>query len=228
MGQAIFNMLETTVLEMEYTHLIGHGMGAHVAAFAGRRIKRISDSLRRIERITALDPTFYPFYPPLISHISATDAFFVDVIHTDAWGTGAPIATGTVDFWPNSGRAIQPGCPGKLETLGQDGGSCSHRRAWRYWMESVYAGKKGSKSIFQARKCSSYFTFKLNRCYEETALANMGLGASKRLRGDYFLQTNARFRFNRGPSGAIYDHDWSELKSVKGVDDNNFVDYENL
>lgn len=43
--------------------------------------------------------------------ISATDAVFVDVIHTDAGFLGAPMATGTVDFWPNGGSRRQFGCP---------------------------------------------------------------------------------------------------------------------
>lgn len=61
-------------------------------------------------RITGLDPAFPGFYPGR-SHLRRTDARMVDVIHTDAWLYGAPFATGTVDFWPNRGRSLQPGCP---------------------------------------------------------------------------------------------------------------------
>jgi hypothetical protein len=40
--------------------------------------------------------------PGLIAgHLSKDDADFVDVIHADAFLYGAPISTGTVDFWPN-------------------------------------------------------------------------------------------------------------------------------
>lgn len=38
----------------------------------------------------------------------------VDIIHTDAGIYGQPIATGTVDFWPNDGKTLQPGCPIRL------------------------------------------------------------------------------------------------------------------
>lgn len=63
-------------------------------------------------RITALDPAFPGFYPAVNTKaLSKSDAQFVDVIHTDALWYGAPYSTGTVDFWPNSGRALQPGCP---------------------------------------------------------------------------------------------------------------------
>lgn len=64
-------------------------------------------------RLTALDPAFPAFYPDgvVMEHVSAKDADFVDVIHTDAGGYGAPVRTGTADFWPNGGKSIQPGCP---------------------------------------------------------------------------------------------------------------------
>lgn len=64
-------------------------------------------------RLTALDPAFPAFYPDgvMMDHVCAKDAEFVDVIHTDAGGYGAPVRTGTVDFWPNGGKSVQPGCP---------------------------------------------------------------------------------------------------------------------
>lgn len=66
-----------------------------------------------ISRLTALDPAFPAFYPDgiVMEHINAKDAEFVDVIHTDAGGYGAPVRTGTADFWPNGGKSVQPGCP---------------------------------------------------------------------------------------------------------------------
>lgn len=61
----------------------------------------------KIKRISALDPAFPLFYPGLIAgHLSENDAEFVDVIHTDAYIYGAPISTGTVDFYPNGSLQI--------------------------------------------------------------------------------------------------------------------------
>lgn len=74
-------------------------------------------------RITALDPAFPMFYiMRLFPHLSKNDAQFVDVIHTDAWFYGAPFATGTADFWPNSGKTLQPGCPKRNHKLLTDNG----------------------------------------------------------------------------------------------------------
>ena len=38
------------------------------------------------------------------------DARFVDIIHTDGGILGNPEAMGHADFYPNGGRALQPGC----------------------------------------------------------------------------------------------------------------------
>lgn len=59
-----------------------------------------------------MDPAFPGFFPGiLISHLSERDAEFVDIIHTDAGQYGQPVGTGTIDFWPNAGSSLQPGCP---------------------------------------------------------------------------------------------------------------------
>lgn len=42
--------------------------------------------------------------------LDASDAEFVDVIHTDAGIFGYPTPIGHVDFWPNQGISPQPGC----------------------------------------------------------------------------------------------------------------------
>lgn len=43
-------------------------------------------------------------------HLAPTDAEFVDVIHTDGGVFGFPVALGHVDFFPNGGIPVQPGC----------------------------------------------------------------------------------------------------------------------
>jgi Lipase len=42
--------------------------------------------------------------------LAATDAMFVDVIHTCAGLLGYDLPIGHVDFYPNGGDHVQPGC----------------------------------------------------------------------------------------------------------------------
>lgn len=59
---------------------------------------------------TGLDPAG-PLFNFLEVHLSPSDARFVDIIHTDFGFYGISKNMGTVDFFPNGGRRIQPGCP---------------------------------------------------------------------------------------------------------------------
>lgn len=80
----------------------------------------------QIQRISALDPAFPTFYPSLgTAAVNKNDAKFVDIIHTDAWLYGIPISSGHADFWPNSGKTLQPGCPrrGLILSLSDNGNS---------------------------------------------------------------------------------------------------------
>jgi len=85
-------------------HILGHSLGAHVAGFAG---KYLNGSLGQI---TGFDPA-----GPGFENVSgkrglwASDAAFVDVIHTDASRLGKADPSGHVDIYPNGGQN-QPGC----------------------------------------------------------------------------------------------------------------------
>jgi hypothetical protein len=75
-----------------------------LAFLTARKIK--SKFYHKIKRISTLDPAFSLFYPGPFDHLSKDDAEFVDVIHTDAFLYGAPVSSGTVDFWPNGRRIL--------------------------------------------------------------------------------------------------------------------------
>lgn len=99
-------------LNVDTFHLVGHSLGGQMCGVIGRSVHKKSRGETQISRISALDPAFPGFYPSLgTPAVSKKDAKFVDIIHTDAWLYGIPIATGHVDFWPNSGKTLQPGCP---------------------------------------------------------------------------------------------------------------------
>lgn len=58
-----------------------------------------------MKRITGLDPAV-----DAVDFLQWRYANFVDIIHTDAYVLGTNLNTGHVDYWPNGGTAIQPGC----------------------------------------------------------------------------------------------------------------------
>lgn len=111
-------------LNVETLHLVGHSLGGQMSGVIGRSVNKKSRGETQISRISALDPAFPGFYPSLgTPAVNKNDAKFVDIIHTDAWLYGIPISTGHCDFWPNSGKSLQPGCPrrGVLLTLSDVG-----------------------------------------------------------------------------------------------------------
>lgn len=64
-------------------HIVGHGLGAHIAGFSG---KTFHDIMRRkIGHITGLDPAGPCFFQEkTYLKLKESDADFVDVIHTDS------------------------------------------------------------------------------------------------------------------------------------------------
>lgn len=109
-------------LDDKRLHLIGHSLGAQLSGLIGRDIIEKTNHMRKIHRITGLDPAGPGFFFGSNLHaLDASDATFVVNIHTDAPLFGAPCATGHVDFWPNF-ATVQPGCPDPENSPGQSPG----------------------------------------------------------------------------------------------------------
>uniref|UniRef100_A0A1B0CAW3 Lipase domain-containing protein n=1 Tax=Lutzomyia longipalpis TaxID=7200 RepID=A0A1B0CAW3_LUTLO len=111
-AEKIQELIETSQADVSRFHIIGHSLGAHIAGFAGAQIKS-----PKIRRITALDPAlpnFQRFKDPDL-RLDASDADFVDVIHTSGGTLGAYAPIGSADFYVNGGTPPQPGCSGVAE-----------------------------------------------------------------------------------------------------------------
>uniref|UniRef100_A0A6B2EG45 Putative serine/threonine protein phosphatase 2a regulatory subunit a n=1 Tax=Phlebotomus kandelakii TaxID=1109342 RepID=A0A6B2EG45_9DIPT len=190
-------------MRLDKFHVVGHSMGGQLAGYIGREVLRQSEKGAKLKRITALDPAFPGFYFPLkfTGALNSKDADFVDVIHTDAWLYGAPFATGHVDFWPNRGKTLQPGCPKRNYKMLTDNDLCSHRRSWRFWAESV---TEKNQLSFQAVKCSSWDKFKAGDTDKSEPVAYMGIDCPSGISGNYYLQTNGQPPYSRGSAGATY------------------------
>ncbi|GFT25522.1 pancreatic lipase-related protein 2 [Trichonephila clavipes] len=79
----IANLVVSKNIDLQDVYLIGNSMGAHLAGFTGKAIKRKLNSL--VGRITGLDPAGPDYYyADATERLAVTDAAFVDVIHTNA------------------------------------------------------------------------------------------------------------------------------------------------
>jgi len=164
-------------------HIIGHSLGAHIAGYAGEKLK----SWRKVKlgRITALDPA-QPLFKgmPEFVRLDPGDAEFVDVIHTDAksflmGGYGLETPCGHIDFYPNGGFD-QPGCslfdmpvsldsmvaPGSTaaDTMGRHLVACSHNRGIELYIDSLRSVQ--TKCQLVAHRCDSYEDFVEGRCFD--------------------------------------------------------------
>ncbi|XP_035213206.1 pancreatic triacylglycerol lipase-like [Stegodyphus dumicola] len=112
-GLYIQRFMNTSNLNLDLVHIIGHGLGAQASGYAGKWIRESRNI--SIGRITGLDPAG-PFFNGVSEavRLDKSDASFVDVIHTnvdgkhlEGYGLKEPI--GHADFYPNGGES-QPGC----------------------------------------------------------------------------------------------------------------------
>lgn len=91
--------------------IAGHSLGAHVAGFVGKDLKRFSN--QQLGYIIGLDPAgplfTFPLLAPPENILTADDAAFVQVLHTSVFTFGAYNRLGNADFYANN-AIIQPGC----------------------------------------------------------------------------------------------------------------------
>ncbi|XP_044155686.1 pancreatic lipase-related protein 2-like [Bufo gargarizans] len=164
-GAELAYVLRIWQKELKYSptkvHIIGHSLGAHVAGEAGKRHPGI-------RRITGLDPARLHFEDtPSEVSLDASDADFVDVIHTDTdmfLGLGIRKPVGHFDFYPNGGRHM-PGCPNRLSFLNNMNDivefiACNHLQAFRYYTESVR-----NPGGFLSYPCPDYHMFEAGSCF---------------------------------------------------------------
>ncbi|XP_046666900.1 pancreatic triacylglycerol lipase-like [Homalodisca vitripennis] len=152
-------------------HLLGHSLGAHIAGVVGESV-----TFGNISRITGLDPAAPLFGSDPKGRLDPTDAQFVDVIHSAGGYIGYYNPCGHIDFYPNGGVPIQPGC-------GVDIGFCSHKRSYMYFAESI------TSLGFISRVCDSWDDYKNNRCMNNTKNV-LGEHVDQSAKGKYYLHTN--------------------------------------
>ncbi|KAL3869913.1 hypothetical protein ACJMK2_042535 [Sinanodonta woodiana] len=201
-AQLLMYLMDTFHITRDSIHLIGHSLGAHTAGYVGEKIKNIG-------RITGLDPAGPAFEDSSIQvRLDATDAAFVDVIHTDAehlldLGFGMESPAGTVDFYPNGGKN-QPGCPldygDQIDLIFQGNFdfkfnvACSHLRALDFFTESI-----NKDTAFLSFPCPRDTVDPDKSCTScaSSGCIRMGFFADQdNGNGTYYLKTNDRSPFS--------------------------------
>lgn len=148
-------------------HIIGHSLGAHLAGFAGKRIRP------RLGRITALDPAG-PCFGKIFTNsaqdrLSPDDAYEVDVYHYDDDFLGLPGQHGQFDVYVNGGSS-QPGCSDNVNSMFQAlltmifrrnrVLSESHTRSTE--VSTMRLSQTGCQQV--AYECRNYLAFKMGEC----------------------------------------------------------------
>merc|ERR1712130_1024135 len=154
-------------------HCIGHSLGAHVCGFMSNKL--LEKGGKRMERITGLDPAGIDWTTRLVGvmkvepmavlphvdkRLDASDADFVDVIHTDANFAGMMEPSGDVDFY--IGRTEE-----KLGSSQKDCGckdNCDHARSFKLFTESVSQQIKAD-TVFH---CTETKKLSLEGCEEKS------------------------------------------------------------
>ncbi|XP_050302243.1 phospholipase A1-like [Anthonomus grandis grandis] len=182
LGSFLTELSDSYGYSLEDVTLIGHSLGAHISGYAGKATNGT------LPVIVGLDPAGPLFFEDQPNHrLNATDAKYVQVIHTSAILIGLNYNVGVADFWPNGGH-IQNGC----EAYAIEFGRCSHIRAFMYYAESVLLND------FQGQVCDSYEDFAKNKCSNNEKGYMGGINVDTSLKGVFYLKTNSQSPYGQG------------------------------
>ncbi|EDW03904.1 GH11500 [Drosophila grimshawi] len=188
LAQFIDNLLLAGIYEREEIHLIGFSLGAQAAGMVANYVSK------PLARITGLDPAGPGFMTNWQQDkLDASDADFVDVIHTDPFFFSTLPSMGHVDFYPNLDQLNQPGCSYVNQWRFYN---CNHFRAAAYYGESI-----SSDRGFWAQQCGDWMQYFMQRCgrYSNIPNTQMGYFVDPNAAGSFFLSTNDKYPYAKGP-----------------------------
>ncbi|XP_037033399.1 lipase member I-like [Bradysia coprophila] len=188
---AYIEFLHRNGLSFSNVVVAGHSLGAHVAAFAGKRVRQATGSL--IHAVVGLDPA-----GPLFSlddpanRIDHTDATYVESIVTDGGRLGFEHPVGHANFYPNWGTT-QPMCPPNDFT-----GQCSHSI-----VSTFFGASFNSSHIFGATRCRDLNDIRNRNCVQSGPSRRMGgepvMDGVSPVGSVFFLATYVDPPFAQGP-----------------------------
>ncbi|KAI8122059.1 hypothetical protein FF38_06995 [Lucilia cuprina] len=171
-------------MNIQNIHIVGFSLGGQIAGLAGQNIYK--HCAEKINRITALDPAGIIFTEttPANEKLTADDADYVEVVHTNAGEYGYKTPCGHVDYYPNGGK-IQPGC-------NSTDNSCSYNRAYKFIPE-MWSPVKNQE--FLLLKCENVDFMSLDSCRWQNKI--MG-ELDQQQKGLYYVETNDNNPFGKG------------------------------
>ncbi|XP_063380399.1 lipase member H-B-like [Cydia fagiglandana] len=164
-------------IDRSLVHIVGFDIGAHIAGLVSR------DSRARVQRITGLSPAGEN-WDSFSRRLRATDANYVEVIHTDYTGSrafGISETIGTVDIFANTGTS-QPGCSNN---------QCNHDRAWQLFGATLDMG-----GHLVGLRCDSLTDMTRNRCVGAPAVSLGTNDLFKLGTGIYRVNTGRAYPYN--------------------------------
>ncbi|KAF7276315.1 hypothetical protein GWI33_010561 [Rhynchophorus ferrugineus] len=168
--------------------IMGHSLGSHVSGFAG---KSLNGSVGVIIGLDPAGPLFLEALPG--SRLNATDAQYVQAIHTNAKMFGVDYNLADDDFWVNDG-SVQPGCDNVFELI-----MCSHNRSFILMAESI------NDDNFYGVECDSYSDYLDGECANNTELRMGSLIYNTSSTGVFYLNTSSTYPYALGDIYGDYD-----------------------
>ncbi|XP_023936681.2 endothelial lipase-like, partial [Bicyclus anynana] len=187
-AQLIDELVQKHGFSLPNFHVIGFSLGGQTAGYIANYLKS-----GKLSRITALDPAL-PLFATADNKnkVDSDDAYFVDVLHTNALQKGKLEDSGHVDCYANGG-VFQPGC---VDTENQTKSSCEHDRAVHYYAESIT-----TKVGFFGTKCYSWLAYMLGICKVISSDEEIICGehVPRDASGSYFFFTDSKSPYALGP-----------------------------
>ncbi|CAG4966728.1 unnamed protein product [Colias eurytheme] len=193
LGDAILQLEEESLIELNNVHLVAHSLGAHLMSYAANRL---NETGKIVGRITGLNPAG-PLYstPPVYTGLRPSSANFVVGLHTDPLAFGSSKNVGHVDIWLNCGMRLQPGCPEFPMSPFTRARFCSNNRAPLIYSEAL-ANTTAFPAI-QAESCSDW----RNNSNGQGDIIFIGENIDPGTRGKFYLKTNDEEPFGQGDAG---------------------------
>lgn len=166
-------------------HMAGHSLGAHIIGLASRNFQS-----PQVPVLVGLDPALpWVDVSNINERIDASDAEYVEIIHTDSGNFGIAVPIGDADFYPNYGNS-QPGC------FWEWTGACDHGRSYEFFAESIV-----NPDAFISKECPDYKPSITKSKCASTALpvySYMGGDSKEKAGGIFYCSTEKKSPFGKG------------------------------